>query len=171
MVDVPKNWMRAFQLLKGVINSSKKRKKVIFLDELSWMATRNSGLVKALEQFWNSYLSARKDVVLVVCASATSWILDHAVRNKGGPHGRLTAEIKANAGQEAGKVEEGRRRIAKIEALKAVDEGVARKIRVLRSGSPRNQKPVPDCAASSRCRRGKMRFVLPRSGWLESFTW
>ena len=92
-VEVPKNWMRAFQLLKEVINSSKKRKKVIFLDELSWMATRNSKFVRALEQFWNSYLSARKDVVLVVCASATSWILSNIVRNKGGLHGRLTAEI------------------------------------------------------------------------------
>ena len=91
--DPPEDWFRAFHLLKEVIRVSKKRKKVIFLDELSWMATRNSRFIKALEQFWNSFLSARKDVVLVVCASATSWILDNVVHNKGGLHNRLTLEI------------------------------------------------------------------------------
>lgn len=91
--EKPKNWMEAFHLLKRVIEASPKRKKVLFLDELSWMSTRNSGLVKALEHFWNGYLSAKKNVLLVVCASATSWILSNIVHNKGGLYGRLTDEI------------------------------------------------------------------------------
>ena len=91
---VPTSWMRAFQMLKEVIKGSNKEKKVIFLDEISWMATRNSGFLPALEQFWNSYLSARKDIVLVVCGSATSWIINHIVHNKGGLYGRLTREMK-----------------------------------------------------------------------------
>lgn len=89
----PTNWLEAFQLLKTIINNSTKEKKVIFLDELSWMSTRNSRLINALEQFWNSYLSARKDVVLIVCGSATSWILSNVVHNKGGLYNKLTDQI------------------------------------------------------------------------------
>lgn len=91
--EKPDNWLQAFHLLKKIIDNSKKKKKVIFLDELSWMATKRSGFVKALENFWNSYLSAKKDVLLVVCASATSWILNNIVKNKGGLYNRLTAQI------------------------------------------------------------------------------
>lgn len=89
----PKNWMEAFHLLGRLVETSAKRKKVIFLDELSWMSTRNSGFVKALEHFWNAYLSAKKNVLLVVCASATSWILSNIVHNKGGLYNRLTDQI------------------------------------------------------------------------------
>ena len=35
----------------------------------------------------------RKDIVLIVCGSATSWIIDHIVMNYGGLHNRLTRQI------------------------------------------------------------------------------
>ena len=38
------------------------------------MDTPRSEFVSALEHFWNVWMSARKDVVLVICGSATSWI-------------------------------------------------------------------------------------------------
>ncbi len=89
----PKNWLAAFELLKDLIIKSRIRKKIIFIDELSWMDTQKSGLLVALENFWNGWASAREDVVLVVCASATSWMLDKIVHNKGGLYNRLTAQI------------------------------------------------------------------------------
>lgn len=39
------------------------------------------------------WASGRKDVVLIVCTSATSWMLDKIVHNKGGLYNRLTRQI------------------------------------------------------------------------------
>lgn len=89
----PENWFETFNLLKKLIKQSDRKKKVIFLDELSWMDTQNSKLIMALENFWNGWASARKDVLLIVCASATSWILDKVIHNKGGLYNRLSAEL------------------------------------------------------------------------------
>ncbi|MBQ8995754.1 MAG: ATP-binding protein [Oscillospiraceae bacterium] len=87
------NWMEAFECLKDLIRTSTEKKKVIFLDELSWMDTPRSDMVAALEDFWNGWASARKDVVLIVCASATSWMLSKIIHNKGGLYNRLTNRI------------------------------------------------------------------------------
>jgi len=89
-----KNYFEAFELLKDLIRSSDAPKKVIFLDELSWMDVKDSNLLSVIEAFWNGWASARKDVVLVVCASATSWILDKVIHDKGGLYNRLTCQIR-----------------------------------------------------------------------------
>ena len=89
------SWAEAFNGLKEVIKKSKDKKKVIFIDELSWMDTKDSGLVTELEHFWNGWATARKekDVILIVCASATYWIMEKIVNDKGGFHNRLTGQI------------------------------------------------------------------------------
>ena len=89
-----KNWLEAFEDLKDLIRNSRERKKIIFIDELSWMDTQNSDLMMALENFWNAWASGRKDVILIVCASATSWMISKVVHNKGGLYNRLTEQIK-----------------------------------------------------------------------------
>lgn len=88
-------WDQAFEGLKQVIIRSGEKKKVVFIDELSWMDTKGSGLISALENFWNGWVTARgqKDVVLIVCASATYWMIENIVNAKGGLHNRLTAQI------------------------------------------------------------------------------
>lgn len=89
------SWNEAFNGLKEVIKASKEKKKVVFIDELSWMDTKDSGLISALESFWNGWATARKekDVILIVCASATYWIMENIVHAKGGLHNRLTGKI------------------------------------------------------------------------------
>lgn len=89
----PKNWLEAFEYLKDLIRKSSEKKKIIFIDELSWMDTPKCDLMVALENFWNGFASARKDIVLIVCASATSWMLSKVVHNKGGLYNRLTEQI------------------------------------------------------------------------------
>lgn len=91
--NVPADWFEAFQLLRRLIEKSKQKRKVIFLDELPWMDTPKSNLVSALEHFWNSWASARNDVMLIVCGSAASWLVKNIETNKGGLHNRLTAKI------------------------------------------------------------------------------
>ena len=91
---VPKNWFEAFQLLKMLVQQSTRPRKILFIDELSWMDTPRTDLIRALEHFWNAWASARNDVVLIVCSSATSWILNKIIHNKGGLYNRLTGQIK-----------------------------------------------------------------------------
>ncbi len=89
----PGNWLEEFEDLKELIRNSNEKKKVIFIDELSWMDTRNSDLITALENFWNGWASARKDILLIVCTSATSWMMSKIIHNKGGLYNRLTSQI------------------------------------------------------------------------------
>ncbi len=89
----PKDWFEAFSLLDDLIRKSRVKRKVIFIDELPWMDTQAGNFVPALEHFWNAYASARKDVLLIVCGSATSWIVDKIVHNHGGLHNRLNHKI------------------------------------------------------------------------------
>ena len=89
----PNTWAEAFEALKDLIRQSTERKKIVFIDELSWMDTPKSNLVQALESFWNGWASARKDIVLIICASATSWMLSKVIHNKGGLYNRLTDQI------------------------------------------------------------------------------
>lgn len=84
------NWMAAFDELERLVVSSRKRRKVVFIDELPWMDTPKAKFLSALCHFWNSFASARKDIVLVVCGSAASWMLKKIVQDKGGLHDRVT---------------------------------------------------------------------------------
>ena len=90
----PEDWFEAFRQLRRLIEQSKLKRKVVFLDELPWMDTPKSNLVSALEHFWNSWGSTRSDLMLVVCGSAASWLVKHIVANRGGLHNRLTAKIR-----------------------------------------------------------------------------
>ena len=101
----PKNWMEAFEQLEIVVEQSKAEKKILFLDELSWMDTPRCDLIPALEHFWNAFASARKDVILLICSSATSWVINHVIHNKGGLYNRLTLGIHLKPFQ-LGEVEE-----------------------------------------------------------------
>ena len=89
-----RDWFEAFDALKNVVERSKDAKKVVFIDELPFMDVVGSRLVPALEHFWNAWASARKDVLLVVCGSATSWILNNVVHSHGGLHGRVTERMR-----------------------------------------------------------------------------
>jgi len=88
-----KNWADAFYQLESMIEQCNNSKKILFLDEISWMDTQNSGFIPALEHFWNTFASARKDVILIICSSATSWVIDNVIHSRGGFHNRLTLSI------------------------------------------------------------------------------
>ncbi len=92
-----KDWFEAFfYLTKFIMQSTDKSKKVIFIDELPWLDTKGSNFISAFEGFWNSFACARKDLLVIVCGSATSWIENNLINNTGGLYGRVTYEIKLN---------------------------------------------------------------------------
>lgn len=90
---VLKSWFQAFDELKTVVEASRAGKKVLFIDEMPWMDRPNANFVPALENFWNAWASARKDVLLLVCGSATSWMLNKVIHDRGGLHNRVTVRI------------------------------------------------------------------------------
>ena len=90
----PKSWMEAFFLLERFLETCDNgSRQVVFIDELPWMDTARSGFLTALEAFWNGWGNMRHNLLLVVCGSATSWMLDNLINNKGGLYGRLTGVI------------------------------------------------------------------------------
>ena len=94
--DIPlaKTWFDAFQQLITYLESLPEGRKVIFLDELPWMDTPQSRFVSALEHFWNSWASARSDILLIACGSAASWMIHSLLMNTGGLYNRVTHRLK-----------------------------------------------------------------------------
>lgn len=94
-VKKPDNWLEAFYLLEKFLEEKDDgSRQVVFLDELPWMDTPRSGFVTAFEGFWNTWGCHRDNLMVVVCGSANSWILDKLINNRGGLYNRVTYEIK-----------------------------------------------------------------------------
>ena len=88
------NWDEAFQALRTLIESKpKETRKVVFFDEMPWIDTPRSSFVEALEYFWNAWAAQRNDILFIACGSATSWMVNKLVKNKGGLHNRITEQI------------------------------------------------------------------------------
>lgn len=87
------SWEEAFKLLEQQIHKHTNKKVVIFLDELPWLATRRSGLLKIIDYYWNHYWSKLSNVILIVCGSSASWLMKNIIYDKGGLHNRITCEI------------------------------------------------------------------------------
>lgn len=93
--EIPTNWFDAFTLLEERLNRLKSaKKKVIFIDEFPWMATAKSKFLTAFENFWNSYCTKRNDLIVIICGSAASYMIQKIIRNKGGLHNRITQQIR-----------------------------------------------------------------------------
>jgi len=90
----PQSWFEAFDMLASCIDRKRsKQKKVIFLDEFPWLATNKSRFLTAFTDFWNSYASKRSDLMVVICGSSASWMIQHVLQNKGGLHNRVSERI------------------------------------------------------------------------------
>jgi uncharacterized protein len=91
----PDSWLQAFHLLMDALEPHlQQEKKVLFLDELPWFDTHKSGFLSAFDHFWNTWASKQDNLVVVICGSAASWMIQNIVRNKGGLHNRITRRIR-----------------------------------------------------------------------------
>lgn len=90
----PETWIEAFFMLECLLEDlDDGGRQVVFIDELPWMDTPRSGFLKAFESFWNRWGCGRHNLMLVVCGSSTTWMLNNIVNNHGGLYDRLTREI------------------------------------------------------------------------------
>ncbi|MCB0840747.1 MAG: AAA family ATPase, partial [Bacteroidetes bacterium] len=91
----PTSWQEAFQMLitylKEKITTSEE-KMVVFFDELPWLATRKSGFLRAFSFFWNNW-AVKQNIVIVICGSAASWMIQKVVHHRGGLYNRITKRI------------------------------------------------------------------------------
>lgn len=89
----PSSWLQAFNSLADLLEKKNRRKKkrlVVFIDELPCFDTPRSGFLQALDFFWNSRASWMENIYFVVCGSATSWMMSNIINNKAGLHKRTT---------------------------------------------------------------------------------
>lgn len=87
------NWLQAFELLNEYVQSlPKSKKKVIFFDEFPWLDSPKSGFKTAFAHFWNSYASTQH-VLIIICGSAASYMIEKVINDKGGLHNRVTKYI------------------------------------------------------------------------------
>ena len=91
---VPTTWLQAFEQLITYLKTCDKKRKVIFIDEISWLDTHKSDFLMALEHFWNGWACSKRNIMLIVCGSATSWIVNNLINNTGGLYNRVTESIE-----------------------------------------------------------------------------
>ena len=93
-IATPKDWATAFIQLKTYLKNLRKseHKPVIFFDEVPWIASKRSGFLAEFGYWWNDWAS-RQHLIVVICGSAASWMIDKVVNNKGGLHNRITEYI------------------------------------------------------------------------------
>lgn len=94
-IEKASTWLGAFMLLTTILNkklAETDQKTVIFLDEVPWMAKKDSGFITGLDFFWNSF-AVNKNVVVVLCGSSAAWMIDNLVNNTGGLYNRITRRI------------------------------------------------------------------------------
>lgn len=97
---IPEDWIQAFEMLRDYIQSlpdhvepEKQEKHVVFFDEMPWLDTHKSGFLPAFELFWNDWASTQRNLVFIVCGSATSWMDEKIANNKGGLFNRHTCAL------------------------------------------------------------------------------
>ena len=93
--EKPKDWMSAFVMLKNTLKKTAKSEErcIIFIDELPALDAENSNVAGAVGYFWNNWASLQDNVILIICGSATSWMITNVIDSKGGLHDRLTEEM------------------------------------------------------------------------------
>lgn len=89
------NWIDVFFSLRQLLESKIKagERCVIFIDELPCLDTPKAGFVNALGHFWNNWANWQPEIMLIVCGSATSWMVRNVIDNHGGLHDRITHEM------------------------------------------------------------------------------
>ncbi|MDO8365628.1 MAG: ATP-binding protein [Saprospiraceae bacterium] len=93
-VKTPSNWLEAFYMLSQYIQKQddKGQKQVVFFDEVPWLASQKSGFLTGLGWFWNSFAVTR-NLVVIICGSAASWMIQKIVNDRGSLHNRITKRI------------------------------------------------------------------------------
>ena len=92
------DWFDAFDNLRDILESpdvvrGDYGRRIVFLDEFPWLAGKRSNFLVAFADFWNSWASKQSDIMVIVCGSATSWIIKNLFENTGSMYDRITRRL------------------------------------------------------------------------------
>lgn len=76
----PASWYAAFHLLSEQIDD--RRRTVILLDEISWMASFDHTFPSVLKSAWDDLFKPHPKLILVLCGSVSFWIKEHILENR-----------------------------------------------------------------------------------------
>ena len=86
------NWKEILNNLTEHLEKTK-AKVVLFIDELPWLVTPRSGLLEEIDYFWNTRWSKINNLKVILCGSASSWMIEKVIHNTGGLYNRVTSLI------------------------------------------------------------------------------
>ena len=93
--DSPRNWPEAFTMLQRYLQPLlKQKKRVVFLDEFSWIHTPRSNFLQAFAHFWNTWATRQPNLIVVICGSSASWMIQKVLNDRGGLHNRVTRRMR-----------------------------------------------------------------------------
>ena len=89
------SWLDAFYILGELLEKQlvANQRCVIFIDELPCFDTPRTGFINAFSHFWNTWGQRHREVLLIVCGSATTWMTKNIIDSYGGLHNRITREM------------------------------------------------------------------------------
>lgn len=76
---VLQSWREFFQILDPYI---KKGKWTLYFEELQWLANYQDALVSELKYVWDNYFRYNPELILILCGSAPSFMLEHVIHSK-----------------------------------------------------------------------------------------
>lgn len=96
--EPPRDWREAFNRMYKVATApdapkSPHGKTVIFIDEFPWFARQRSDFLSAFSAFWNRRSSSGQKLMVVICGSATSWIIENMLDTSGDLAARVTESV------------------------------------------------------------------------------
>lgn len=74
----PHDWGMLFWHLA---QNTAKGKVIIFLDEISWMGSKDFDFLGKLKNAWDLYFKKNSKLILILCGSISSWIEEHVLNN------------------------------------------------------------------------------------------
>lgn len=93
-----RDWFDAFDCLRDLLEHddvvrTAHGRRIIFLDEFPWLAGKRSDFLVAFADFWNSWAATQDDLMVIICGSATSWIIRNIFENTGSMYNRITRRL------------------------------------------------------------------------------
>lgn len=89
----PSSWLDAFYMLEDLLQvRDDGSRQLVFLDEIQWTDTPKSGFMRGLEAFWNGW-ACHRNIIVIVCGSSASWMLDRLINDHGGLYDRVTWQL------------------------------------------------------------------------------
>ena len=79
--------------MEKVLDQKTEKRLLVFLDEIQWMDTPKSSFLAAFDSFYNLYGNKKGNLMVILCGSSTSWMMNKIVNNHGGLYDRVTRQI------------------------------------------------------------------------------